>query len=151
VVGDTRHADGWARAVVWKKGQPKDMGTWPGMWNSIAMAINSRGDVVGDSDHGARYSCGILWSGGTMRQVGPGQTTANGINDAGEVIGNQRPYPSTGTLNCWHMAADGTLSYLPKLAGNACSAAAINQAGEIAGGLLAPDGRWHAVLLTPQP
>lgn len=145
-VGDTRHADGWARAVLWKKNKPQDLGKWPSMWNSVALAINRQGDVVGYSDHGARYSYGIVWSGGTMRQVGPGQTTANGINDAGEVIGNQRPYPSNGTLNCWHQPAGGNASYLPKLAGNLCSVAAINQAGEIAGGSMAPDGRWHAVL-----
>jgi len=146
VVGDSRSIDGWGRAVLWKKGKPLDLGKLPAMWNSIATAVNSRGDVVGYSDHGARYSYGVLWSQGQMRMIGPGQTTVTGINDAGEIIGNQRPYPSNGVLNCWRMAADGTLSYLPKLAGNICAAAAINQAGDIAGSSLVATGGTHAVL-----
>ena len=146
VVGDSRGADGWAHAVLWKKGKPLDLGKLPAMWNSIALAINNHGDVVGYSDHGARFSYGVLWRKGQISAIGPSQTTANGINDAGEVIGNQRPYPSAGVLNCWRMAADGTLSFLPKLSGTVCGVSAINQAGEVVGYSAAPGGGFHAVL-----
>ncbi|HET9443646.1 MAG TPA: hypothetical protein VFO65_09995 [Acidimicrobiales bacterium] len=117
--GSFAAGDGW-RAVRWSGAGGPTLLDGPGV-SSDGMAINVRGDVAGqyvsDSDGGGRRS--MLWTAGTSVDLGmlPGASgmLAEGMNDAGEVVGwaTGGPY-SRGFL---YRAASGTLVDLGSLPG----------------------------------
>jgi probable HAF family extracellular repeat protein len=89
------------RAVVWKEGKITDLGTLPeGGYESVANAVNSRGQVVGlasntipdpDSMAGLGYQTrAFFWQHGAMQDIGTlGGTDAQAffINEQGQVVG----------------------------------------------------------------
>ena len=88
-------------AVLWKNDKILDLGTLDGSNESVASALNSRGQVVGgalntvpdpNSMVGAPYQTrAFLWENGVMQDLGtlPGGTdaTAFAINDRGQIMG----------------------------------------------------------------
>lgn len=86
VVGTMLNSEGRNRAAVWTTDSVMDLGVLtPGDLHSAAIAINNRGEVVGNS--GGR---GFIWSQTTgMRDIGTlgGTVFVNDINDAGWVTG----------------------------------------------------------------
>ena len=66
---------------------------YPGARDTIPFGINSRGDVVGNWDTGhSSTGHGFIFSGGRMTSFDapnsvPNGTAANGINDAGQIVG----------------------------------------------------------------
>jgi len=100
------------RAVLWKDGEIKDLGSLGGNL-SAAIAINNRSQVIGISANAIPdpYSFagvgtqirGILWHKGHMRDLGTlggPDAQAFGLNERGQVIGisyvNSTPNPVTG-------------------------------------------------------
>jgi probable HAF family extracellular repeat protein len=100
------------RAVLWKNGGITDLGTLGGGYESIANAVNDRGQVVGFATNtipdpfsffpfpGATQSRAFLWQEGAMQDLGTlggPDATAVSINDRGQVAGqsytNSTPNP----------------------------------------------------------
>jgi probable HAF family extracellular repeat protein len=82
-----------SRGVLWQDGTVTDLGDLGGVLNTLPYAINSSGDVVGQSDlTGDTTLHAFLWTKtGGMRDLGtlPGDpaSSAFGISDDGQVVG----------------------------------------------------------------
>jgi probable HAF family extracellular repeat protein len=83
---------GYLHAVIWKQGQPTDLGVLPGGGNeSVAYAIADNGDVAGYSIAANYQPHAVLWRGGQIIDLGvsPGGLSSHawGINENGQVVG----------------------------------------------------------------
>lgn len=94
VTGVAVPADGSQHAFLWQKETGVTyLGTLVGDTDSWPFAINSSGDVVGQStydDTTGRHFRAFLWHAGTMTNLGTlygGRTQAHGINASGQVVG----------------------------------------------------------------
>jgi probable HAF family extracellular repeat protein len=113
-----------------------DLGTLDGAAaSSNALAINSSGQVAGWSTApGGTGDVAVLYTNGTMTDIGTidGGTAsvANGINDAGVVIGNSDTASSDERGFIYH---NGTITDIGTLGGPNSSVNAINNNGVVAG------------------
>jgi probable HAF family extracellular repeat protein len=140
-------------AFLWQDGVMTDLGTLPGDPDSEAAATNNAGQIVGASgviedDISTRAA---IWQDGLWTAIGPVNSYANAINDAGQVVGTI----SSGGGALFHafIYSDGQLSDLndlipPGSGLTLASASAINNAGQIVGTAYA-GATPHAFLLTP--
>lgn len=48
-------------AVLWDKGQIRDLGTLPGDMNSTALSVNDRGWILGQSEDTAGNMRAVIW------------------------------------------------------------------------------------------
>ena len=107
---DAKAEDGffYSHAALWQNGKVNDLGTLPGGWESRAVAINERGQVVGwgptkSSPHAAPWEHAVLWENGKMRDLGtlPGgwESRAVAINERGQIVGRAEGR-STATRPC---------------------------------------------------
>lgn len=89
---------GDTRAFLWRKGEMLNLGTLPGYYRSNAQGINNHGQIVGWSARPYKVSpdpCAFIYSQGRMRDLNeaiPANSgwiisKANGINDAGQIVG----------------------------------------------------------------
>jgi uncharacterized membrane protein len=118
VVGNTDFSVPW----VWRNGTRSNLPTLGGA--AAALAINTRGDVVGWAENGADGPwVGVRWSRNRI-EVLEGFSAALGINDRGEIVGN-------GPAGPLHQR-NGKTNVLPH-DGQSASALAINQHGLIVG------------------
>jgi probable HAF family extracellular repeat protein len=127
------------------------LGTLGGM-NSYASAINSQGQVIGNSSTATGYPHAFVWDDSGMQDLGTlggNFSYAYGINDSGEIVG----YASVASGNHAFLYMDGVMFDLnlliADLAGWELTAAyGINDAGQITGtGLV--EGVEHAFRLDP--
>ena len=141
-VAGTRESAGASRAVLWTGGVVQDLGTLGGA-SSWAYALNESGQVAGASitTTGERHA--FLWTPGQgMRDLGtlPGalSSTARGINDLGQVVGESEfprigpPEPQTHAF-LWSLGAG--MQDLGALGQGLTSSVAydINNAGQVVG------------------
>jgi probable HAF family extracellular repeat protein len=138
-------------AVLWKDSEIVNLGTLAGGFSSAAGAINNRGQIAGASLNGvpdpfSMAGVGIqlhafLWEKGAMSDLGTlGGPDANAllINDRGQIVGDSfisaTPNPATGQPDqhvfLWEK---GTMQDLGTLGGTFSGAAALNEAGQVAG------------------
>jgi probable HAF family extracellular repeat protein len=126
-------------------GTMHDLGTLGGR-NSLAAAINTTGEVAGQSAVASGATHAFLYSSGVMHDLGTlGGTTsaAEGLNAAGEVVGQATV--ASGKTHAF--LYDGTMHDLGTLGGTQSFAYAINDAGEVVGfSYLAGDTSFHAFL-----
>jgi probable HAF family extracellular repeat protein len=98
--------------------------------DSLGYGINDRGDIAGDWQGDA-----FMYSNGALRDIGRLGTwagsSARGINDAGQVIGNG--YYGIGERQRGFIYTDGVIRIIPTFGGDWSYAAAVNSSGQVAG------------------
>jgi probable HAF family extracellular repeat protein len=136
VVGSADLASGAPHAFMESGGVMTDLGTFDGAAaTSNAIAINSAGEIVGWSTApGGTGNVAFLYSHGSMTDLGTlgGGTSsvANGINNAGVVIGNSNTAVSD---EHGFIYQNGTMTDLGTLGGATSSVDAINGNGVVTG------------------
>jgi probable HAF family extracellular repeat protein len=158
IVGESQTANGVFHATLWLvDGPPVDLDTL-GSRFSLALAVNSTRQVVGEVSLPGMAQRGFRWTPETgMQTLGvlPGDiaSTAQDINDAGVIVGTSIPGgefpPPPPHAVRWVDGAIEDLNTLIDAPGwELVRAQGINDAGWIVGvGLL--NGQEHAFLLTP--
>jgi probable HAF family extracellular repeat protein len=138
------------RAVLWRHGQIMDLGTLPGGYQSIANALNNRGQVIGIATNdtpdplallGApTQTRAFLWQNGVMQDLGTlggPDAIANLINDQGEITGPSflAIDPATGFPSAVHpfFWKNGHMSDIGSLGGTDSEPKAMNARGEVVG------------------
>jgi uncharacterized membrane protein len=122
------------RAFVWQNGRVRIL-TYAGSGFVDVVAINAKGDVIGD----ARNE-GILWRG--TKPTALGQFEPMALNAADEVVGDGN---AGGDVHGF-LWDNGMLTDLPGLGGNETHAWLIDNRGDVAGVSALPSGVDHAVL-----
>ena len=138
------------RGVLWQRGKIIDLGTLPeGGFESLANAVNSRGQVVGLALNTVPDDCSFfvatqqrafLWQKGAMQDLGTlGGPDANAelINDGGQIAGisyTDSINPATGcpTLHPF-LWQNGSMRDLGTLGGTFADVRSLNQLGQIVG------------------
>jgi probable HAF family extracellular repeat protein len=95
--GDPTSSTFAMHAVLWQNGQVTDLGALPGGRHSLAMGINSVGDIVGGSTNAPNsgYDLGFVYQNGRMTDlntlIAPDSgwmlLSALSINDSGQIVG----------------------------------------------------------------
>jgi len=131
-----------------------DLGTLGGR-DSTALAINARGEVVGESSTARGLEHAFLWKNGTMRDLGTLGTryvtsTAVAIDDRGRVVGDsfRARVTQTGQRSHAFIWQNGTMTDLGTLGAPYVDshAVAINGRGQVAGVSATLTGKRHSVL-----
>jgi probable HAF family extracellular repeat protein len=148
VVGSSQFdSSGFSHAFFWSKATGiKDLG--PTTW--VAYAVNNSTQVVGSFNSPNGFSHGFFWTAsGGMVDVGAlsGQSSANAINNNGQVVGTS--YYANG-YSCCHSflwtAANGIQDLDPT--GGYSGADGINDNGQVVGQFVNSAGATHAFLWT---
>jgi len=128
------------RAVTWSGGEMIPL-TPPGI-SSSAAAINDQGQIVGVFSPGDGFTHGFLWEDGILRDLGTFGGYAvvpRDINNLGQVVGYYVPMSLGSRSFLWD---DGTVTDLGiGVEGELGYAAAINDAGEVAGLMTVCEGK----------
>ena len=150
------------RGVLWRNDKIVDLGILPeGGFESLANAVNNRGQAVGFALNMVEDSCSLvgfptqtrafLWQNGAMQDLGTlGGLDANAelINDAGQVAGTSYTELVNADTGCpsihpflWQ---NGTMFDIGNLGGTWSEVTALNQRGELVGlSTLAGDQTFH--------
>jgi len=122
------------KGYIWKDGSYTDLGGVSGYIETVPVAINNHGTVVGQTWLGA-YTMGppcIGAAGSGMRVLDaqfPDNSPATDINDTDQIVG----YTGTGTPGTAWIYQSGTIQTLPHLSGSKSMAHGINEAGKVVG------------------
>ena len=149
IVGQANDANNNIHAFVSENGGPlTDLGTLGGTvgW---AHAVNNQGQLAGYSwESGSTQRRAMLYSDGAMSNLGifPGgnSSTAYGINEAGQVVGEGNAAVNGGTWIRAFLYANGAMTDIGTLGGNVAGARDINNRGEIVGYAQPAGGAAHA-------
>jgi probable HAF family extracellular repeat protein len=128
-------------AFLWTDGVMTDLGTLPTGSSSKAFGLNNNGQVVGyamdGSAAGGATNHAFLWENGVMTDLFPAPqwSTANAINDAGQVVGAYN-------LNRPYVWQNGVLTDLGGFGGSNSFGYAqdINNAGQVVGSSFVNNG-----------
>jgi probable HAF family extracellular repeat protein len=142
------------QASLWRNGLRTDLGSLPGDASSSALAVNSRGMVVGWSGTSSgSVSHAFIWSSNSMHDLGSlhhgAKSAALAINALGDVVGWSDAADGTPHAFLWRGGRMQDLNEtIPEYSGWVLiQASGINRRGEITGTGL-HDGQTHAFLLT---
>jgi probable HAF family extracellular repeat protein len=138
-------------AFLWQNGKMRDLGTLGrNPPTSTAVAINDRGEVIGNSSATGDWRP-FLWRNGKMINLGtlPGgsHSEAVAINNRGQVIGDSIPRGPHGMSHAF-VWQNGTMADLGTLGGFVSVPTAINEHDQIVGGSNTTSGKGRAVLWT---
>jgi probable HAF family extracellular repeat protein len=176
VIGEAALASGQFHAFIWENGTMIDLGTLGGS-RSKPFSINGAGQVVGSSDDASNLrSHAFLWQrsvstpNGAITDLGtfpvlinPNHSTANGINDSGQIVGvGSKEFecgisPTGSPVICGAGRAarwqNGGMDDLGALSGNSTNnlrssvAEGINNSGQVVGHSESAPGQFRAFLL----
>ncbi len=151
VTGYSEDQNGNLLAFIFSRNQPiASLGTLQGASTSEAFGINNSGAVVGDSQSGGQNHRPVLFSNGSVQDLGLGGSnepdaleTAYAINDSGQIVGRH----SAGN-NTFHafLYANGNTTEFATLGGANGEALGINKKGQVVGDSDTADGPAHAFL-----
>lgn len=134
-----------SRPCLWWQGRPRDLGTLDERGTGTALAVNDRGEVVGENQTFIRggETRAFIWRRGVLTDLGgTGDRSATGINNHGQVIGVH--YTEAGGRGFrWQR---GVLTDLGTLGGAEAVPTDINERGQIVGTSTTADGSRHAFL-----
>ncbi len=132
-------------AIVWRHSKVVSLGSLPNLGDAVATAINSRGQIVGNSssasvmefqDTPTGVTHAFLWDQGKMTDLGEGAAAA--ISDAGQIVGTlsftearSNGYTSATHAALWDRGKRRDLGSLPEWTFSA--ATAINAQGAVVG------------------
>lgn len=143
---------------LWQHGSMTDLGTLGGTFG-IANSLNEGGDVVGvATTPDDEQAHAFFWRNGVMADLGSvgndGCSIAHSVNERGQVVGTSLKCADFVELHGFLWQPGGTIIDLnsfvpPELNMQITDGETINDAGEIAGSGLLPDGSFHAILLVP--
>lgn len=142
-----RDADGnpIEHAFLWEKGKIHDLGSLGEA--SWAVAINARGEVIGNSWNANGRLHAFLWREDRMLDLGTlggSQSWANAINDRGQIVGNSTVRSGEQHAVLWR---EGKIVDLGTLGGTLSAATAVNNRGQVVGwSKKPPSGGPYAVL-----
>jgi probable HAF family extracellular repeat protein len=144
-------------AVLWQNGSVIDLGSFGGLVNNSALAINNAGQVVGMSDlPGDTTTHAFFLDNGLMTDLGtlPGDfsSTANDINSKGQVVGSSCDVNFNCRAFLWEKGVMTDLNTLipPDTELQLISGEGINDRGEISGTAFDPNtGESPAFLAIP--
>lgn len=154
VVGRRQVSEGVWHAFRWERGRVFDLGP-AGSPDSAALAVNDRGTAVGWSvpplsadpiTHATVWSRRGAVDLGTMGGL---NSEAHGVNNRGQIVGTSSLAGAPARPFIWDRGVFTALDVLPVMATGAPRAAAINDAGMIAGYCDSASGSTHAVLWLP--
>lgn len=146
-----------AHALLWRNGSPINLGSLGGSELNIALDINNRGQIIGNSDlSGDMVTHTFLWQSGTMSDLGtlPGDVDsfAGGINDAGQVVGESCDASGNCRGFLWQNGSMTDLNTLipPNKNRYVLFGSNINDSGQIVGATVNTQGLERAVVLLPR-
>jgi hypothetical protein len=122
--------------VRWHQRQPTVLALPAGQVGAYPTAMSTKGVMAGRGYDATGASSAVLWNAGTATVVGPRNAIGLGVNDAGQVVGEYRPFPG---VDGAFLAVGATTTILPMR-----SASAINSAGVIVGDSNGVAVRWIA-------
>lgn len=150
-----------SRPFIWENGETNDIGNLSEGDTGWADAINELGQVVGWNEI-AGETTAWLWDDGVQIDLGrlPGSFTSQafGLNDVGQVVGiSSTRQDGFDGIRAWVWQEEVGIQNLNDLVDESGSgwtlqfAEDVNNAGQIVGYGLDPQGRTHGFLLTPVP
>lgn len=86
VTGYGLTSQGDSHAFLWSAGMMADLGVYSSNYQSQAAAINNSGQIAGTQSGGSGTQASS-WAGGAYSPIGGVGSYANGINDAGQIVG----------------------------------------------------------------
>jgi probable HAF family extracellular repeat protein len=151
VTGYSQDENGNLLGFIFSRSQPiGSLGTLEGSSTSEAFGINSKGTAVGDSQSGTRNHRPVLFSNGSVQDLGLGGSndpdaleTAYAINETGQIVGRH----SAGN-NAFHafVFVNGNTTDLSTLGGANGEALAVNKKGQVVGDSDTTEGPAHAFI-----
>jgi len=131
--------------VLWEKGEAHALPTVGGDVDGFALAINDRGQVVGDTGTCAGASHAVSWENGAAHPLASlgSWAVAQSLNERGEIAG-YAGNPSGGfSAVLWRNGSHGAVTNLGILPGDSASfATGINNKGQVVGSDFDSQGNW---------
>jgi probable HAF family extracellular repeat protein len=131
--------------VLWERGEAHALPTVGGDVDGFALAINDRGQAVGDTGSCAGATHAVLWEDGTpspLPSLGS-WAVAQCLNERGQIAGYAGNPGAAFSAVLWRNGADGAVTNLGILPGDSASfATGINSKGQVVGSDFDPHGNW---------
>ena len=151
VTGYSQDENGNLLAFLFSRSQPiASLGTLQNAATSEAFGINNSGAVVGDGQSGEQNHRPVLFSNGSVQDLGLAGSnepdaleTAYAINDSGQIVG--RHGAGNNTFHAF-LYANGNTTDFATLGGANGEALAINKKGQVVGDSDTANGPAHAFL-----